>query len=79
MMNKSFQVYVGVMLMIIVLLMATLVGGLIYAARDVKTQANNINLKVNNLNHNLNQLNGDLNNIDNQLKIDNSDTNSLKP
>lgn len=67
------------MLMIIVLLMAALVGGLFYTARDVKTQANNVNSKVNNLDHNLNQLNVDLNNIDNQLKTDNSDTASLKP
>lgn len=75
--NRLFKIYISVMLLIITLLLAALVGGLVYAGKHVDNEVNNTEQKVDALNHNLNNLDSGLNSVDNQLKQDASINPSL--
>lgn len=79
-MNKLFKLYVAIMLLLIVLLLASIVGGLVYVGKQVNSEANKATAKINNLNQSLGTLNIDLNNLKAQVQSNTDSLNStLKP
>ncbi len=56
------------MLFIITVLLAVLVGGLVYAGRHASTQLNNAQHKIDALNTNLTNINSGINNLSSQLQ-----------
>ncbi len=72
--GKGLAIYMAVILTIGVLLLAGILGSLIYAGIKVKSEANNVTNKVNNFNSQVEKINTNLQNIDTQLKATKSIT-----
>jgi hypothetical protein len=69
---RFFRIYVGISLLIIMLLLGTLVGTIIYAGKKISNESAVVTTKVNSFNQNVNNINTNLNNISSQLKAENS-------
>lgn len=66
--SRAFRVYVGIALFLIVLLLATLVGLIVYGGVKVRDESQTFNNKVNSFNQNVNTVNQNLQSIDSQLQ-----------
>ena len=69
---KFFKIYVCVSLFIIILLLAVLVGAIMYAGTKVKSESTNVTNKVNTFNQSINDINTSLQKINQQLQTENS-------
>jgi predicted PurR-regulated permease PerM len=66
--SKFFKMYVYVSLFVIIVLLALLVGAVIYGGIKIKSESQTVSNKVNSFNKSVNSVNQNLQNIDSQLK-----------
>ena len=66
--GRGLAIYAATMLTIAVLLMAAILGTLIFAGIKVKSEANSVTNKINGFNSQIEKINTNLQNIDHQLK-----------
>lgn len=67
----KFKVFVGTMLVLIVLLLATLTGAVIYAGVRVGHETKSVTTTVNGFTNSVTNINKNLQNINSQLRYDN--------
>jgi predicted PurR-regulated permease PerM len=73
---NAFKVYVCISLTVIIILLAALVGSIIYAGKKANTVSNTVNAKVDSFNQNINDINKSLERINSQLQTENSNLTS---
>ena len=66
--KSFFRIYVAIMLTVCVLLLAGVLGFLIYGGLKLKSESQTVTNKVNSFNGQVKQINNNLQNIDQQLQ-----------
>jgi predicted PurR-regulated permease PerM len=75
--NKFFKVYIYISLFLIVVLLASIVGLMIYGGYKIKNETSTVTNKVNDFNQSFNSVNKNLENINTQLQKQNDQESKL--